>query len=151
MAASSVRIGDDERELVLAELRAQYAAGRLDAPELEERSARVVAARTRGDVVPVLLDLPGALRRVAGEPVRRRAGELARRADRAAIRGHAWTFGGVNGGALAVWAVGGAGAFWPALVLVPTTLLLGGHVRVRRAVRRRLDGRRGALSGLRPR
>ena len=138
IGSAATRIGDEERERALAELRRHYADGRLDPEELEQRSEAVVAARTRGELVPPLADLPGAVLRVASAPLRRRVGEAARRADRAAIRGHAWTFGGLNGGALAVWAIGGAGAFWPALVLVPTTLLLGGHVRARRAIRRRL-------------
>lgn len=133
-----MRIGDGERELAERELRAQFTAGRLDPEELEERLGVVASARTRADLAQALSDLPGALRRVATAPARARGAEVARRVDRAAMRTHTVVFTGVNGGAITVWAVAGAGVFWPAAVLVPTALLLGGHVRVRRAVRRRL-------------
>ncbi len=137
-----MRIGDGEREGAERELRRQFAAGRLEADELEERLALVAAARDRADLGRALRDLPGALRRVLTAPARTRGAEVARRVDRAAIRTHTVAFAGLNGGAVTVWAAAGAGVFWPAAVLVPTTLLLGGHVRARRAVRRRLPSGR---------
>jgi hypothetical protein len=135
------RVGEQERDAAEAELRRQFVAGRLRPEELEERLEVAGAAVTRGDLLRVLHDLPGAARRVVLASGRERRRHVVRRFDRAAIRVHGATYAGVNGGAVTVWALLGAGAFWPAAVLVPTTLLLGGHVtarrRVRRAVRRR--------------
>src|SRR5918996_5817234 len=50
---------DAERERVAEALRTHAAAGRLDPEELEERLGLAFAARTRGDLVPLVADLPG--------------------------------------------------------------------------------------------
>jgi Domain of unknown function (DUF1707) len=53
-----LRIGDAEREDALRKLGDHLAAGRLDIDEHSERSSRILAARTRGDVRTVFADLP---------------------------------------------------------------------------------------------
>ncbi|MGX6449840.1 hypothetical protein ACVU7I_17515, partial [Patulibacter sp. S7RM1-6] len=58
------------------------------------------------------------------------------------IRAHAATFVGVNGGAVGLWVVAGAGSPWFAALLLPSGALLAGHVAARRRVRRMLAGRR---------
>jgi hypothetical protein len=52
------RIGDAERDAVVDELKVHFGAGRLSIDELEERTARALAARTSGDLVPLTDDLP---------------------------------------------------------------------------------------------
>jgi len=53
-----VRIGDRERREVDTRLQRAYADGVLTMVEYEERSAKCWAARTRGDLYPLLHDLP---------------------------------------------------------------------------------------------
>lgn len=52
------RIGDAERDAVVDELKVHFGAGRLTVDELEDRTARALAARTSGDLVPLTHDLP---------------------------------------------------------------------------------------------
>jgi hypothetical protein len=53
-----MRIGDAEREQALAALGEHMSAGRLDIDEYGERSAKVTAARTRGELLELFTDLP---------------------------------------------------------------------------------------------
>lgn len=53
-----VRIGDAERDEVLAALQEHLSAGRLTVEEYEERAAAVVAARYAEDLRELLADLP---------------------------------------------------------------------------------------------
>ncbi|MGF6883880.1 hypothetical protein ABIA39_007956 [Nocardia sp. GAS34] len=53
-----IRIGTAEREDAMRRLSDHFAAGRLSVAEFDERSARVAAAMTRGDLTPVFADLP---------------------------------------------------------------------------------------------
>ncbi|QBR93003.1 DUF1707 SHOCT-like domain-containing protein [Nocardioides euryhalodurans] len=76
---AQLRIGDAERERAAAELAEHYAVGRLDQAEHAERLDRIWAARTRAELDPVFVDLPGhapdpgwAPPRPAGTPRRRR-------------------------------------------------------------------------------
>lgn len=137
----TARVGDRERDAAAAELTRAFVQGRLGEEELERRHDAVAAAATRIDLLAALRDLPGAGPRAVLAPARDRGRDVARRADRAAIKAHSATFAGVNGGTLAAWAALGADGIWFAAVLVPTGLLLAGHVSVRRRVRRAL-GRR---------
>jgi uncharacterized protein DUF1707 len=57
-AGYEIRVSDAEREAAAAELREHFASGRLDQEELDERLARVFAAKTRGDLNAVFTDLP---------------------------------------------------------------------------------------------
>lgn len=87
-----MRASDAEREHVAARLADHLAAGRLDVVEFGARLDQVFAARTRGELAPVLADLPehepapaprtpryGA-RRGTGRALRRAAGPPAPRA-----------------------------------------------------------------------
>ncbi|SNR89921.1 DUF1707 SHOCT-like domain-containing protein [Actinomadura mexicana] len=53
-----IRIGDAERDAVMVALHDHFAEGRLDRPELDERLEAVLAAKTRGDLRPLVRDLP---------------------------------------------------------------------------------------------
>jgi hypothetical protein len=56
-----LRAADADRERVAALLREAAAEGRLDLGELDERLSRVYAAKTYGELEPLVGDLPGAL------------------------------------------------------------------------------------------
>src|SRR3954466_2825921 len=53
-----LRASDAERERVAEALRRHHVDGRLDTEELQERLERCYAARTTGDLAPLLADLP---------------------------------------------------------------------------------------------
>lgn len=57
----------------------------------------------------------------------------------------------MNGGAVGLWALAGAGTPWPVALLLPSGALLAGHVAVRRRVRRLLASRREPSLGRRRR
>ena len=54
----SLRASDADRETYVTVLREAYAEGRLDADEYEERMDAAYRARTYGDLLPLLADLP---------------------------------------------------------------------------------------------
>jgi hypothetical protein len=54
-----IRVSDDERSHVLGLLEKATGRGLIDLGEYTERSAKVISARTRGDLNAVLMDLPG--------------------------------------------------------------------------------------------
>ncbi len=98
-----LRVSDADRERVVSALRAHAGAGRLDADELEDRVGAALAARTQGELAPLLADLP------AGRaPARHGSGR--RRA--AAVRQEWAKFAAVQLVLVAVWALTGFGYFW---------------------------------------
>jgi hypothetical protein len=135
--SGAVRASDAERERAMRDLRRHFTEGRLDAAELEERIARVSRARTRGELHALFADLP--------RDLGARAATAADRANRALLRAHVATYGAINGGAVGLWALEGAHAFWPAWLIVPWGIALAAHARTSRAVRRALH-RRADLS-----
>jgi hypothetical protein len=125
---------DADRERALRALRRHYAAGRLDAAELEERAGRAARARYRGELRALFADLPRGGRGLA-------AGTAAR-VDRAALRVHAGAYATVNGALVGTWALTGGGDFWPAWTLLPWGAALAGHAWCSRALRRALGAPR---------
>jgi hypothetical protein len=101
---AAIRASDAERQRVVEALRDQAAAGRLDVEELEDRVARAYAARTRGQLDPLLADLPT-------PPARRPA--VAPAPPSGDLRAHLVAYVAVNLALIAVWALTGAGYFWP--------------------------------------
>jgi uncharacterized protein DUF1707 len=99
-APHDVLASDEERERVVEALRSNAAAGRLDADELEERLGAAYAARIRGDLLPLLADLPSPAPPVARRP-RRSIPALP-------------PFVVIGLMLVAIWALSGAGYFWPA-------------------------------------
>lgn len=125
---TSQRASDDDRERVVAALREHFGAGRLSDDELDERTARALAATTRGDLELVTLDLPEpatALPSAPAGPRRRRT--RAGRALAASVRIHATVFVLVNLMLIAIWAVSGGGYFWPIWPLLGWGVGLGCH------------------------
>src|SRR4051812_34501912 len=57
--SSGLRASDADRERVAEALRRHHLDGRLDTDELQERLDHCYAARTTGELAPLLADLPG--------------------------------------------------------------------------------------------
>ncbi|GAB3578331.1 hypothetical protein GCM10027406_14330 [Leifsonia lichenia] len=58
-SGASLRLSDDERERAVAAIQAHAAQGRLTDAEVQTRVQSARAAVTRGDLAPLLADLPG--------------------------------------------------------------------------------------------
>jgi hypothetical protein len=67
-----LRASDAEREQVIEDLRQHAADGRLTMDEFEQRVAEALAATTRGDLEPVLRELPALERAPQSRPRARR-------------------------------------------------------------------------------
>jgi hypothetical protein len=134
-----LRASDVDREEAVDELRLQYAAGRLSEEELADRSELAYGTSTRHGLGALLADLPPFPRR---GPVRWLA--VAERANARALRMHAKTYASVQGSAVGIWLLTGEGAFWPAWLLVPGTVMLGWHAVFTRRLSHRLRVVRGA-------
>jgi Domain of unknown function (DUF1707)/2TM domain len=98
----TLRASDAEREHHAELLREHAAQGRLTVDELDERLDRVYAARTLGDLSPVVADLPVPSPRE--EPAPRPARTL---------RPEVVAYLAVNLMLVVIWAATGAGYFWP--------------------------------------
>jgi Domain of unknown function (DUF1707) len=97
---SDVRVSDADRERIVDELRAHAVEGRLTVEELEERVQRALGARTASELVALTRDLP---ERPAPRP------PAPRWWDRPELR----TYLAVMALLVAIWALAGAGYFWP--------------------------------------
>jgi hypothetical protein len=95
-----VRASDAERDHHAELLREHAGQGRLTVDELEERLDRVYAARTRGELAPIVDDLPAPRR----PPAPRR---------RPRLRPELAAFVAVNLMLIVIWAATGGGYFWP--------------------------------------
>jgi hypothetical protein len=58
MTDLDLRASDDDRQAVIDRLSAHFRAGRIDAEELEERTAVATAAKTYGELAALEADLP---------------------------------------------------------------------------------------------
>lgn len=105
-------------------LRAAAGEGRLDGEELERRIGTAYAARTDAELASLTADLPAL-------PAPAPAAAPVRRDER--IRERLAGFIVVNATCIAIWAISGAGGFWPVWVLFGTGLGLFGTL-VRRGL-----------------
>jgi hypothetical protein len=103
---SELLASDADRDRVAERLRAGAGEGRLTAEELEERLERAFSARTDAELAPLVADLPGV---VSPEP----AGVPGRARRRRPDRDHLRAYIAVNAMLVAIWALTGAGYFWP--------------------------------------
>jgi fatty acid desaturase len=108
MSELDLRASDGDRERAVDDLRAHAADGRLTLEELEERVQRALAARTLGELAGLTRDLPDRAPPAPPAPPRRR------RSGRPELR----TFLAVMVLLIAIWALTGAGYFWPVWPLV---------------------------------
>ena len=99
MSELDLRAADADRERIAERLRGAAAEGRLGAEELEERLERAFGARTYAELDAVVTDLPAAERPPAA-PARRPHPER-----------QAFVLTSVL--LVAIWALTGAGYFWP--------------------------------------
>jgi hypothetical protein len=122
------------RERALASAKARFAEGRLTTHQLESRVERILRSSPARDVNESLRNLPlwGVRWFVLGR---------VRRIQRAMLRMHAVTYTAANASLLAIWELLGRGVFWPALFLIPSTVLLGGHAALSRKLTRALTRR----------
>jgi Domain of unknown function (DUF1707) len=100
MSPPELRAADADRERAVERLRAAAAEGRLTAEELEQRLEAALGARTYAELEGPLADLP------AQRPSRPRPAAPARRAELRA-------FVATSALLVAIWALTGAGYFWP--------------------------------------
>jgi hypothetical protein len=105
----SLRASDAERESTVTLLREHGAAGRLDVDELEQRVGAAYGARTRGELATLLDDLPARPRRAAVAPRSQRQ----RDHHGAHMHGDWSAFVSVSVLLVLIWALTGAGYFWP--------------------------------------
>jgi len=101
---SDLLASDADRERVAERLRAAAGDGRITATELEERLERAFSARTDAELEPLVADLPA-----PAEAAPRREGR--RRGRR--LNDHARAYIGVSVLLVGIWALTGAGYFWP--------------------------------------
>jgi hypothetical protein len=94
--ADDKRASDTERDSVISDLRAHAGEGRLSVEELDQRIAAALAATTRADLARLVEDLP-----------RRPRDRTAER------REHVRSYVAVMLLLVAIWALTGAGYFWP--------------------------------------
>jgi hypothetical protein len=95
---------DADRERIAERLRAAAGEGRITPAELGERLETAFSARTEAELEPLVADLPAAR---AAAPVRE--GRRRRRWNSEHVRAYA----GVSIMLIAIWALTGAGYFWP--------------------------------------
>jgi hypothetical protein len=114
-APHDVLASDPERERVAEALRGHATAGRLDADELDERLGIAYAARLRADLLPLLADLPAPAAprpRARRRPVPNIIPLLALAAT-----------------LITIWALTGAGYFWPVWPIAAVALSTVKHRR----------------------
>ena len=107
-SGSALRIDDADRTETAERLAVHFAAGRLDLDEYEDRLAAGYAARTEGDLAAVLADLPVVTLRA----------DVSRR--RAVARGMVTGWLALAALFLTIWALTGAGYFWPVWPMLGT-------------------------------
>jgi hypothetical protein len=129
-----LRPSDSDRERIIEGLKRRYAEGRLSTGELEARVERTLGRSGGARLGVYTLDIAF---RTLGLLVSWRL----RRLQRTMIRLHLAAYASINAVAVGIWALTGAGSFWPAWLLLPTTALLAWHAVISRSVTRALRRR----------
>jgi hypothetical protein len=122
-ANAVLRATDRDRDVVHQVLAEAYADGRLDRDEFDTRSAQTAAARTLGELPPLLADLvepvpvpPGGVLPAGGAELRQQA--VAKyKSDR---RDAFWGFLAPSFICVVIWLAFGPGFFWPGFVIAGT-------------------------------
>lgn len=116
VSEEDLRVGDSERDQTATQLSEHFAAGRLDISEFNERTEQALSARTRGELDLVLSDLP--LLPVTVKPstpdIPSKGVSPQQMAERREWRRSMLTTWAVFAVFfVAIWAMTGAGYFWP--------------------------------------
>lgn len=115
MGNEHVRASDADRETIVERLRSAMNEGRLNLAEFDDRVQQVYAARTYGELSPILSDLPAVRERPGAD-------QAGRVPPWVLIMWTPWVF--VNILCVVIWLATGAGYFWPFWVEVPWGLAL---------------------------
>jgi hypothetical protein len=133
VARRDLRVSDDERRAVVDELRIHYGAGCLDLAEFEDRTNAALAARVRGELEPLLDDLPELAKPSGGPPVRPRPAK-----GGSALRVHTYVWLVLSAFFLVVYAgittVADDVPFWPIFPIAAIGLSVGLHAAARAGV-----------------
>ncbi|MBF6332949.1 DUF1707 domain-containing protein [Nocardia transvalensis] len=115
MGNENLRASDADREKIVARLRLAMDEGRLTLHEFDDRIKQVYAARTYGELTPLLSDLPAHRDSRPKSP-------SGRVPQWVYIMWTPWVF--VNILCIVIWLATGMGYFWPFWVEVPWGLAL---------------------------
>jgi hypothetical protein len=137
VARRDMRVSDADRQSVVDELRVHYSLGRIDLAELEDRVTSALAARVRGELEPLLDDLPEVAPSAptySGPPIRPRTD----RPEGQLLRAHVYLWGVLSAFFLVIWAGVAANSdgdvpFWPIFPIAAIGLSVGVHIVVRKA------------------
>ena len=135
VARRDMRVSDVERHAVVDELRVHFSLGRIDLSELEDRVTGALAAKVRGDLEPLLDDLPEvrpSAPKYNGPPVRE-----SDRPEGTLLRAHFYLWAVLSAFFVAIWAGVAASAdgdvtFWPIFPIAAIGLSVGVHAAVAR-------------------
>ena len=154
MDRAELRAGDEDRKRMVDELQRHYVDGRLTEDEYDERVGRALAARTFGELDPLLRDLPAAPL-AAAEPTPVEPTERHGLLDRPDFRVHFYSYALVMALLVAIWLITTPGRYfwpiWPMLgggIALAAHALFGpnrtvGHAERRQGRRERCEQRRG--------
>jgi hypothetical protein len=138
-ARRDVRVSDLERRAVVDELREHFGAGRLDLAEFEDRTNAALVARVRGELEPLLDDLPE-LRPFdddddGGPPIRRKPPQPP---GYAALRIHTNIWLALSAFFLMIWVgtlfVADGVPFWPIFPIAAIGLSVGNQASLRKGL-----------------
>jgi hypothetical protein len=127
---AGLRASDADRELVSSALADAYADGRLTPEEYDERESANLAARTLGELPPLLADLIGPSGGSGPKAVEVRSSQELHRAAVAKHVRDTWELAAGSATpflvCLVIWLFTGAdGYFWPVWLLIPVILATG--------------------------
>jgi hypothetical protein len=118
MGEEAIRADDAEREETVLALREHAAHGRLEVDELDERIQKAYVARTRGELVALMRDLPML---PAPPPARREHPDVVAFKRKVASVAVLLVF------LIGIWAASGGGYFWPVWPALGLGVALGLH------------------------
>ena len=132
VARRDMRVSDEDRHAVVDELRVHFGVGRLDLAEFEDRTNAALAARIRGELDPLLDDLPYLRQTPGGPPIREREPSTG-----SAFKVHVYLWLVLSAFFTTIWAGASASAdgdipFWPIYPVAAIGLTVGVHWALRK-------------------
>jgi hypothetical protein len=135
-----MRVSDDERKVVVDELRVHFGDGRIDLAEFEDRTNAALVSVTRGELDRLLDDLPLLRQPPGGPPIRERQPR-----EKSLFRSHVQLWLVVSAFLITIWAgtsvvsESGSIPFWPIFPIAAIGLTVGLHAAFRDEVGDWLD------------